>query len=68
MTLHEHNRERVEKLAHRILGDKAEAWLDTPRVQLAGHTPRQMLATPEGCLRVEELLTQIDDDLRLGID
>jgi len=27
-----------------------------------------MLATPEGLLRVEELLTQLDDDFRLGID
>jgi uncharacterized protein (DUF2384 family) len=68
MSLHEHNRQRVLALARRILGEKATEWLDAPRIQLAGRTPRQMLDTPEGCLRVEELLTQIDDDLRLHID
>lgn len=70
MTLHQHDPERIIELATRLLGsrDKAEAWLDHPRVQLGGRTPRQMLATPGGVLRVEELLTQLDDDLRLGID
>ena len=70
MTLHQHDPQRIMALAERLLGsrEKAEAWLDQPRVQLGGRTPRQMLATPEGLLRVEELLTQLDDDFRLGID
>ncbi|MEJ5211450.1 MAG: MbcA/ParS/Xre antitoxin family protein [Burkholderiales bacterium] len=70
MTLHQHDPQRIIQLAERLLGsrEKAEAWLDHPRIQLGGRTPREMLTTPDGVLRVEELLTQLDDDLRLGID
>lgn len=70
MTLHQHDPRRIIQIATRLMGsrEKAEAWLDQPRVQLGGRTPRQMLASPDGVLRVEELLAQLDDDLRLGID
>ncbi len=70
MTLHQHDPRRIIRIATRLMGsrEKAEAWLDQPRVQLGGRTPRQMLASPDGMLRVEELLAQLDDDLRLGID
>ena len=54
-------------LAVRVLGDEARAtaWLDRPSVQLGGRSPREILATPGGARRVEELLVQIDDDDRL---
>ncbi len=67
--MHRHDMEYVMALASRVFGDaaKAAAWLDQPRVQLGGRTPREVLATEGGALRVEELLAQIDDDQRLGI-
>jgi uncharacterized protein (DUF2384 family) len=67
--MHRHDPEYVVELATRIFGDAAKAaqWLDQPRLQLGGRTPREILATAGGGLRVEELLAQIDDDRRLGI-
>lgn len=58
----------VKDLANRVFGnaDKAEEWLNHPRVQLGGSTPLQALSSEEGVRRVEELLAQIDDDKRLG--
>jgi len=68
--MHEHDSARVLRLAERVFGDAAKArqWLDHPRVQLGGRTPRQLLGSEDGARRVEELLAQIDDDDRLGID
>lgn len=66
--MHTHSPSVVLTLAQRIFGDPAKAaeWLDRPCVQLGGHTPRYMLASEDGMRRVEELLLQIDDDLRRG--
>ena len=68
--MHEHGRKRILRLAERVFGDpvQARSWLDRPSVQLGGRTPREMLGTEAGARRVEELLAQIDDDDRLGID
>lgn len=65
--MHDHNAAFIAELACRVLGDrdKARKWLDKPSVQLGGRTPRETLATAEGVRRVEELLTQLDDDNRL---
>jgi putative toxin-antitoxin system antitoxin component (TIGR02293 family) len=65
--MHRHDADHVVALAKRVFGDpaKADAWLDRPSVQLGGRTPRELLATEAGAQRVEELLTQIDDDDRL---
>ncbi|MFZ5509294.1 MAG: antitoxin Xre/MbcA/ParS toxin-binding domain-containing protein [Pseudomonadota bacterium] len=65
--MHDHNAASIAQLARRILGDqkKAREWLDKPNLQLGGRTPREALTTKEGIRRVEELLTQIDDDQRL---
>ena len=68
--MHRHDRDSIIQLASRIFGDrlKARDWLTRPSLQLGGRTPMEMLATEDGACRVEELLTQIDDDNRLGID
>jgi len=42
--------------------------LNRPSVQLGGRTPLEVLGSEGGARRVEELLAQIDDDDRLGID
>ena len=69
-TMHRHDRELIMQIAHRVFGDpgKARDWLNHPRVQLGGRTPMEMLVTETGARRVEELLTQIEDDKHLGID
>lgn len=68
--MHEHGAAFVVALADRVFGDPAKAreWLQRPSLQLGGRTPLESLATEEGARRVEELLTQVDDDRRLGID
>ena len=68
--MHEHGKRRVLRLAERVLGEPAKArrWLNRPSVQLGGRTPLEVLGSEEGARRVEELLAQIDDDDRLGID
>ncbi len=65
--MHRHDAEQLIELATRIFGDreKARHWLDRPSLQLGGRSPRELLATEEGCRRIEELLAQIDDDDRL---
>lgn len=67
--MHRHDPDYIVELATRVFGDAdmAGKWLTLPRVQLGGRTPLSALATPEGARRVEELLMQIDDDKRLGI-
>jgi len=68
--MHRHDRELLVRIANRVFGDPAQAqdWLHQPRVQLGGRTPMEMLDTETGARRVEELLTQIEDDKHLGID
>lgn len=68
--MHKPNADFIISLATRVFGDSSRArdWLYRPRVQLGGRTPSEFLGTPEGLRRVEELLTQLDDDRRLGID
>ena len=68
--MHEHGKRRVLRLAERVLGDPALArqWLNRPSVQLGGRAPMEVLGSEDGARRVEELLTQIDDDDRLKID
>ncbi|HKI64365.1 MAG TPA: MbcA/ParS/Xre antitoxin family protein [Burkholderiales bacterium] len=68
--MHEHNAAKILQLAERVFGDAAKArqWLERPSVQLGGRTPRDVLGSEDGARRVEELLAQIDDDDRLGID
>lgn len=68
--MHEHGAAFVIQLAERVFGDasKARDWLNRPRLQLGGRTPMEMLANADGARRVEELLAQIDDDRRFGID
>lgn len=68
-TVHRHDPDYIIELANRVFGDAAKAaeWLNLPRLQLGGRTPREILATAGGARRVEELLVQIDDDKRLGI-
>ena len=68
--MHDHNATFITELANRIFGDAAKArdWLDRPCLQLGGRTPREMLGSEDGARRVEELLSQVDDDQRLGID
>jgi uncharacterized protein (DUF2384 family) len=67
VAMHRHDPAYVVAIAIRVLGDPdtAAKWLDRPRVQLGGRTPRELLATAAGARRVEELLAQIDDDDRL---
>ena len=67
--MHKHDRELVIGIANRVFGDpiRARNWLHQPRVQLGGRTPMEMLETEAGARRVEELLTQIEDDKHLGI-
>jgi putative toxin-antitoxin system antitoxin component (TIGR02293 family) len=68
--MHRHDRELIVQIANRGFGDfaKAQDWLNQPRVQLGGRTPMEMLGTETGARRVEELLTQIEDDKHLDID
>lgn len=68
--MHRHDRASVLALAYRVFGDREQAlaWLGRPSVQLGGRPPLSVLGTEGGAQRVEELLTQIDDDDRLGID
>ena len=68
--MHEHGKRHVLRLAERVFGDptKARNWLNRPSVQLGGRTPMDVLGSEDGARRVEELLAQIDDDDRLGID
>ena len=70
MAVHRHSAAFIIELANRVFADpaKAQDWLARPRLQLGARAPMEMLATEEGARRVEELLTQIDDDKRLGID
>ena len=65
--MHDHKAAFITELAQRVFGDPVQArdWLDRPCVQLGGRRPREMLVTADGVRRVEELLTQIDDDRRL---
>ncbi len=65
--MHHHDANGVTELANRVFGDAAKAahWLDRPALQLGGRCPRELLGTSQGIRRVEELLTQIDDDDRL---
>ncbi len=66
--MHEHDSAFIVELANRVFGDpaKAQDWLHRPSLQLGGRTPVEMLATEDGTRRVEELLTQVDDDRRLA--
>jgi uncharacterized protein (DUF2384 family) len=68
--MHRHDAAFIIELANRVFADpaKAQDWLSHPSVQLGGRTPLESLGSEEGVRRVEELLTQIDDDRRLGID
>jgi uncharacterized protein (DUF2384 family) len=68
--MHEHGKKRVLRLVERVFGDpvKARMWLNRPSVQLGGRAPMEVLGSADGARRVEELLAQIDDDDRLGID
>ncbi len=68
--MHAHGKRRVLRLAERVFGEPAKArqWLSRPSVQLGGRTPLEVLGSEDGARRVEELLAQIDDDDRLGID
>ena len=70
LTVHRHDRESIIQIASRIFGDrsKADDWLHRPSLQLGGRTPLEVVETEDGARRVEELLAQIDDDIRLGID
>jgi putative toxin-antitoxin system antitoxin component (TIGR02293 family) len=65
--MHRYDAAYITKLATRVFGDRedAAAWLDRANVQLGGRSPREVLGTEEGARRVAELLTQIDDDVRL---
>jgi poly-gamma-glutamate synthesis protein (capsule biosynthesis protein) len=65
--MHRHDPAYVIEIARRILGgpQAADQWLDHPSPQLGGRTPRDMLGSAAGARRVEELLTQLDDDSRL---
>jgi putative toxin-antitoxin system antitoxin component (TIGR02293 family) len=65
--MHRHDSASIVELATRVFGDagKAAHWLDRPSLQLGGRTPRDVMTTPEGAIRVEELLAQVDDDDRL---
>lgn len=58
----------IHELANRIFSspEQVSDWLNHPSVQLGGRTPMEVLETEDGVRRVEELLTQIDDDDRLG--
>jgi len=68
--MHRHDAASIVELANRVFADpaKAQEWLTQPRIQLGGRAPLEMLATEQGVRRVEELLTQIDDDKRVGVD
>jgi len=68
--MHGHDAAFLLELAQRVLrgSTQAEQWLRRPNVQLGGRAPVDMLGTADGRRRVEELLAQIDDDHRLGID
>lgn len=68
--MHRHAPDYITNLANRVFGDAAKAaeWFNGPRLQLGGRTPLEVLATEGGVRRVEELLTQIDDDKRLKHD
>lgn len=68
--MHGHDAAFVVELAQRVLRGpaRAEQWLKRPNVQLGGRAPGDMLGSAGGRRRVEELLAQIDDDDRLGID
>ena len=68
--MHRHSAASIIELANRVLADpaKAQDWLNHPSMQLGGRTPMEMIGSEDGLRRVEELLTQIDDDKRLGID
>lgn len=65
--MHRHDPTYLIDLAVRVLGgaNAAAEWLDHPHLQLGGRTPRAYLATEDGARRVEELLRQIDDEVRL---
>jgi uncharacterized protein (DUF2384 family) len=64
--MHDHDAKRVLALATRVLGSPAaDDWLRRPNVQLGGRAPLEVIRTEEGLRRVEELLTQLDDDKRL---
>lgn len=67
--MHRHDPGFIHELANRVFADPAKAsdWLNHPSVQLGGRTPMEMLDTEDGVRRVEELLTQIDDDNRRGL-
>jgi len=68
--MHRRDPAYILELANRVFADpaKARAWLDRPSVQLGGRAPSAVIGSEEGVRRVAELLTQIDDDDRLGID
>ncbi len=68
--MHDQDAGSLMRLAARVFGDAARArqWLNRPSVQLGGRTPLETLGSEDGFRRVEELLAQIDDDDRLGID
>lgn len=57
--------ERVLERAKEIFGDEQTAlqWLRTPSRRFQGCTPMEMSITEEGALKVEELLTQIDEGM-----
>jgi uncharacterized protein (DUF2384 family) len=63
--MHVLDSKRILALAHRVLGGPAAAeWLNRPNIQLGGRSPRELIRTEDGLRRVEELLTQLDDDNR----
>lgn len=64
--MHDYEAKRVVALARRVLGPPAaHEWLRRPNVQLGGRVPLDLIRTEEGLRRIEELLTQLDDDDRL---
>ena len=68
--MHRRDPAYILELANRVFADpaKARSWLDRPSVQLGGRAPSAVIGSEDGVRRVAELLTQIDDDDRLGID
>ena len=68
--MHRHDAAFVVDLAKRVFADpvRAQEWLNRASVQLGGRAPIEVIATEEGARRVEELLAQIDDDGRMGVD
>jgi uncharacterized protein (DUF2384 family) len=52
-------------MAEAVFGstEKAKNWLSKPKSRFLGKSPRAMLSTSQGTLRVEEMLIQISHGL-----